>query len=81
MMTHTAYSVLCNETGKQLNYGKLTKHLKFQGTRNKSFSNEMGRLFQGVGTGKNVLGKRAEGTNTFYVIRFEDIPKETLNEI
>ena len=27
------------------------------------------------------LGKRVEGTNTFYVIKFEDIPKDRLNEI
>ena len=27
------------------------------------------------------IGKRAEGTNTFYVIKFEDIPKDRLNEI
>ena len=27
------------------------------------------------------IGKRAEGTNTFYVIKFEDIPKDRLKEI
>ena len=41
----------------------------------------MGRLCQGVGKGKNGLGKRVEGTNTFYVIRFEEIPKYRLYEI
>ena len=41
----------------------------------------MGRLCQGVGTGKNDIGKRVEGKNTFYVITFEDIPKYRLNEI
>ena len=41
----------------------------------------MGRLCQGVGKGKNGLCKRVEGTNTFYVVRFEDKPKERLNEI
>ena len=41
----------------------------------------MGRSFQGVGTGKNGIGKGVEGTNTFYVIKFEDIPKYRLNEI
>ena len=41
----------------------------------------MGRLCQGVGTGKNVLGKRVEVNDTFYVIKFEDIPKDCLNEI
>ena len=41
----------------------------------------MCRLCQGVGTGKNGLGKRVEETDTFYVIEFEDIPKDRLNEI
>ena len=30
---------------------------------------------------KNGLVKRVEGTNTFYVVRFEDIPKDGLNKI
>ena len=47
----------------------------------KPFSNEMGILCQGVGKGKNGLGKRVEGTNTFYVIHFEDMPKDRLNKI
>ena len=41
----------------------------------------MGILFQGVGKGKNGVFKQAEGTNTFYVIIFEDIPEEYLNKI
>ena len=78
---HVAYSVLYHDTGKQLNYGQLRKHPKFQETWNKSFSNEMGILWQGVGTGDNGLGKRVEGTDTFYFIYFEDIPKDCLKEI
>ena len=30
---------------------------------------------------ENGLGKKVEGTDTFYVIKFEDIPKDRLNEI
>ena len=41
----------------------------------------MGRLCQGIRKGKNGPGKRVEGTDTFYVIRFEDIPKGCLKEI
>ena len=44
-------------------------------------SNEMGRLCQGVVTETNGIRKRVEGTNTFHVIKFEDIPKYRLNEI
>ena len=78
---HVAHSVLYQETGKQLNYGQLRKHPKFQETWNKSFSNEMGRLCQGLGTGTNGIGKRLEVTNILFVIRFEDIPKYLLNNI
>ena len=81
LLTHVANSVLEQETGKQLNYEQLRKHPRFQETWNISFSNEMGRLCQGVGTGPNGIGKRIEGKNKFFVIKFEDIPKDRLNEI
>ena len=68
-------SVLEHKTGKQLNYGQLIKHPRLQDTWKTSFSNEMGRLCQGVGTGPNGKGKRIEGTNTFFAIKFENIPK------
>ena len=41
----------------------------------------MRRLCQGVVTGTNGIVKRIEGTNTFHVIKFEDIPKDPINEI
>ena len=41
----------------------------------------MGRLCQGVGKGKNGVGKRVEVKNNFYVIYFEDIPKDCMNKI
>ena len=81
ILTHAACSVLDNETGKQLNCVQFRKHPKFQETWNKYFSNEMGILWQGFSKGGKVLGKRVEGTNTFYVISFEDIPKDRLKEV
>ena len=65
LLTHVSNSVLEQETDKQLSYGQLRKHPNFQETRNKYFSNEMGRLCQGLGIGTNSIGKRVEGTNTF----------------
>ena len=76
LLTHVAHSILDHDTGKQLNYGQLRKHPKFQKTWNQSFSNEMGRLCQGVGIGKNNLGNRVEGPNTFHAFKFEDIPED-----
>ena len=70
LLKHVASSVLDHDTVKQLNYEKIRKLPKFQETWNKSLSNEMGILCQGVGTGKNGLGKIVEGTDTFYVIKF-----------
>ena len=81
LLTHMANSVLEQETEKQLNQGQLRKYPRFQETWNKSFSNEIGRLCQGVGKGPNGKGNRIEGTNTLFVIKFGDIPKDRLNEI
>ena len=58
MLTHVAYYFLDNETSKLLNYGQLRNHPKYKETWNKYFSNEMGRLFQGVGKEKKGLCKR-----------------------
>ena len=69
------------ETGKQLNYGQLRKHPRLQDMWKTSFSNEMSILFHGLGTGTNGKGKRVEGTNTFFAIKFENIPKDRLHEI
>ena len=81
LITHMANSVLEHETGKQINYGQLRKHTRLQETLKTSFSNVMVRLCQGVGKGPNGEGKIIEGTNTFFAIKFEKIPKDRLNEI
>ncbi len=48
----------------------------------KSYSNEMGRLCQGVGKGsKGPKNQRVAGTDTFRVIKLGDIPKERRKEI
>ena len=41
----------------------------------------MGRLCQGVGTGKDGLGKILEGTNTFHAIKFENTSEDKFKEI
>ena len=41
----------------------------------------MGRLRELVGIGPNSKGKTIEGTNTLFVIKFEDITKDRINEI
>ena len=70
LLTHMANSVLKHEKVKHLNYGQLRKHPRLQETWKTSFSNEMGRLCQGVGKGPNGKGKRIDGTNTLFAIKF-----------
>ena len=41
----------------------------------------MARLCQGVGKGPNGKGKKVEVTNTLFAIKFENIPKDRINEI
>ena len=41
----------------------------------------MGRFCQGFGKGPNGKGMRIEGTNIFSAIKFENTPKDRLNEI
>ena len=60
-LTHAAYSVLYNETGKLLNYGQLKKHPKYKETWNKYFFNEMGILCQGVNKGEMGLVNELKG--------------------
>ena len=61
-----ALAVMCEDTGKLLNYKKLLK-TKHKDVWTKSCSNEFGRLAQGNGT--------VEGTNTIFFINFHEMPK------
>ena len=81
LIQHLAYPVLDEETGQYLNFRQLMKHPVLSKIWKPSASNELGRLCQGVGTSPNGQGKRVEGTNTFFVTRYEDIPPERRKEI
>ncbi len=45
------------------------------------YAKELGRLCQGIGTGNKAGGKKVEGTNTFHLITFADIPHHKQKEI
>ena len=63
---HTAMPLLDNETGESLEYIQLFCHPKYKEVWNKSYSNELGRLLQGVGSEKSGAKKqRVKGTDTF----------------
>ena len=46
-----------------------------------SYSNKLGRLCQGIGTGNKAGGKRVAGTNTFHIIAYANIPYHKQKEI
>ena len=67
--------VLEETYGQSLQYRQLRKKPKFAHIWNTSYANELGRLCQGIGQGLKVpKHQRVEGTNTFCLIKFEDIP-------
>ena len=74
--------VLGKTSGQSLQYRQLRKHPKFAHIWNTSYANELGRLFQGIGKGsKGPRQNRVEGTNTFQLIKFSDIPQDRRHEI
>ena len=63
---HKKMSVLDNGTVESLEYSQLRRHHKYKKVWNTSYSNELGRLFQGVGSGTSGERKqRVKGTYTF----------------
>ena len=77
-----ALSVLDPETGQLLEYRALRRHPRLDPDWNTSYSNELGRLFQGIGVDPSDPSKqRIEGTNTFHPIRYENMPLDQRKEI
>ena len=77
-----AMPVLEKTFGQSLQYLQLSKHPKFAHIWNTYYDNELGRIFQGIGKGsKGPKSQRVEGTNTFRLIKFEDIPQDRRKEI
>ena len=75
-------SVLENETGESLEYSQFLRKPKYKEVCNTSYSNKFWRLFQGVGSGASGANKqRVKGTETFRVIKFENIPLNRQKDI
>ena len=65
-----------------LEYQQLRKHPKYQQVWKQSYSNELGRLCQGIGSGtKRPQKQRTQGTATFNIIDYVDIPVDRRSEI
>jgi hypothetical protein len=74
-------SVLDHDTGLSLDYKQLRTHPKLGHIWSKSYANELGRLCQGIGTDDSGTKQRIQGTDTFYVIDYDDIPSDRRSEI
>ena len=76
-----ALAVIDHETGKLLEHLQLCKDPHYKKVWDRSYSNKLGRLCQGIGTGDKAGGKRVAGTNTFHLIAFASIPHHKGKEI
>eukprot|EP00804_Cyclotella_cryptica_P015618 CCRYP_003612-RA/>CCRYP_003612-RA protein AED:0.65 eAED:0.50 QI:0/0/0/1/1/1/2/0/256 len=71
----TAMPVLDQDTGQLLEHKQLRRHPKHKATWDTSYSNELGRLCQGIGQHPVYKHKKSiDGTNTFKPIQYRDIP-------
>ena len=73
--------VLNEDTGQILGYLQLRNHPKYAEIWNQSFSNKVGRLFQGVGKGPDGKSQRIEVTDNFFIVKYENIPRNFRKEI
>ena len=77
-----AMPVLDELTGETLEFRQLRHHPRYKDTWAVSYANELGRLCQGIGKGdKGTKKQRVKGTNTFNVIKYEDIPLHKRGDI
>ena len=74
----TACSVLDSATGEFLEHCQLRRDPRYKITWDKSYSNKLGRLCQGIGTGTKPGTKRVAGTNTFFLIKYDDIRRSAI---
>ena len=74
--------VLDEESEKILEWRQLRNHPRLKILWKQLYTNELGRLCQGVGKGKDGPKKqRVAGSDTFFVIKRDNIPVERWKEI
>ncbi len=77
----TACLVLDPATGKFLKHRQLRRDPQYKTTWDTSYANELGRLCQGIGTDTKPSTKCVDGTNTFFLIKYKDIPLHKQKEV
>jgi hypothetical protein len=73
--------VLDKESGQLLEHRQLQQDPLYKEVWDHSYSNELGQICQGIGTGDKAGGKQVAGTNTFHLIQYSDIPHHKHKEI
>ena len=77
LLESLACPVADEDTGATLEYRQLRRHPKLKHIWETSYSNEMGRLCQGIGQGdKGPKRQRVTGTDTFRAIKYCNIPHD-----
>ncbi len=76
-----ALSVLDPSTGKFLEHCQLHRDPRYKATWDTLYTNELGRLCQGICTGPSPNTKWVAGTNIFFHINYHDIPCHKRKEI
>ncbi len=74
-------AVLDKKSGQLLKHRQLHGDPCYKEVWDRSYSNELGQLCQGIGTGDKAGGKWIAGTNTFHLTRYSDIPYHKRKEI
>jgi hypothetical protein len=77
----SALLVLDPATGKFLEHRQLHQDPRYKATWDTSYANELGRLCKGIGAGNTPTAQRVSGTNTFFLINYQDIPAHKMKEI
>ena len=74
------FTVLDEDTGQLMEYRKIRKHPRYATTWTKFYSNDMGRLCQGIVNNTVGTGKHIKGTDILFVIYYRNIPDDRRKE-
>ncbi len=74
--TDLANAVLDPSSGEFLKHRQICWDPRYKRVWDTSYPNELGRLCKGIGDGPKPGTKQVDGTNTFFLIDYDDIPAQ-----
>ncbi len=77
----SANAVLDPTSGQFLEHRQLRRDPRYKTTWDTSYANELGRLCQGIVDGPKPGTKQVDGTNTFFLIDYDNIPAHKKKQI